>query len=189
MIGVAQVDVHGRLLRLSYRAGAMLYDVTLDSPGEALHFQTSSRTRRARGILWALVPTLAPLAPFTLTPLFGEGALRATAVALVAAAALAPAAYFLGRSALLEVRARRGAGLSWDRRGALTAESADFPLETVEAFEVQPIVRTLGADTGLFVKMRGGDAFLLAEGDPHSGQLSLLRDKLRALAAARTGPP
>jgi hypothetical protein len=169
----------------------MLYEILRDAPGEELVFQTAEKARRARGILWALGPVVAPLVPFTLTPFFGEGALRATALALVAAAALGPAAYFLGRSGRLSVRARRGGVLSWDRRGAFLAESAELPLERVEAFEARLLMRTLGADKGLFVKLKEGEAWLLAEGDPHSGQIAALRDKMRALlpAAASPSPP
>lgn len=182
------------------RLPALPYSIARDEPGAALEFATASSRRWGQARLHAagaVVPIVALGFAFLflvaltgavqwLIPALGEGALAAAAV-------LAVGGFFAGRRSRVSVRADRAAGVLEHTRvpplGRARVERV--PLANVAAFEIHALLRTLGADLELMVLLGDGREVALGQGDPHTGQLRALGEKLAAVAGVelRVGEP
>lgn len=173
----------------------MLFEVLKDAGGE-LCFATAARTRRGRGILYALAPWLvyllavSVLFAFALAGLSPPGWAKSTAViGACGAAFLTPLAYGLGHRAREQVEATASSirmvhQPSWGR-WRLTSIRVD----ELSGLAIDPSVRSLGADLLLVALHRDGRRIAIAEGDPHTGQLRELGRRAAQVTGLRLEPP
>ena len=173
----------------------MVFDVLKDAKGE-LCFATAARTRRGRGVLYALGPwlvyllalsVLLALALSNLSP--PEWTKRAAAIGAWAAAALSPVAYALGRRAReqVEVTSTRIRILQNPSLGALRLTS--IPISDLTGLAIDPSIRSLGADILLVALHRDGRRMAIAQGDPHLGQLRELGRRAAQVTGLPLEPP
>jgi hypothetical protein len=173
----------------------MVFEVLKDAEGE-LCFATATKTRRGRGVLFALAPWLVYL--LALSVLFAlalsnlsppEWAKRAAAIGAWAAAALSPVAYALGRRARqqVEVTSTRIRILQNPPWGALRLTS--IPIADLTGLAIDPSVRSLGADLLLVALHRDGRRIAIAQGDPHLGQLRELGWRAAQVTGLPLQPP
>lgn len=173
----------------------MVFEVLKDAEGE-LCFATATKTRRGRGVLYALAPwlvyllalsVLLALALSNLSP--PQWTKRAAAIGAWAAAALSPLAYTLGRRAREQVeisstRIRILQNPSW---GALRLTS--IPIADLTGLAIDPSIRSLGADLLLVALHRDGRRMAIAQGDPHLGQLRELGRRAAQVTGLPLEPP
>lgn len=173
----------------------MVFEVLKDAEGE-LCFATATKTRRGRGVLFALAPwlvyllalsVLLALALSNLSP--PQWTKRAAAIGAWAAAALSPLAYALGRRAREQVeisstRIRILQNPSW---GALRLTS--IPIADLTGLAIDPSIRSLGADLLLVALHRDGRRMAIAQGDPHLGQLRELGRRAAQVTGLPLEPP
>lgn len=170
------------------------YEVLEDAPGERLVFRTAPSRRRAAGVLHAAgatVPVLAALFALPLLPPAWDPG-RLLVAGLAAAAVLALAGFLAGRRGSVTVSADRGADtIERVRVPALgPARVWRGRLSHVRRIELRALLRTLGADLELVARTEAAEV-PLGEGDPHTGQIRALAEKLAAVAgvALERGEP
>ncbi len=172
----------------------MVFEVLKDGEGE-LCFATAARTRRGRGVLYALAPwlvyllALSVLLALALSNLSPQWTKSAAAIGACAAAALSPVAYALGHRAREQVEAtstriRIVQNPSW---GALRLTS--IPVAELTGLAIDPSIRSLGADPLLVALHRDGRRIAIAQGDPHLGQLHQLAERAAHVTGLPLEPP
>jgi len=173
----------------------MVFEVLKDAEGE-LCFATATKTRRGRGVLYALAPwlvyllALSVLLALALSNLSPPGwTKRAAAVGAWAAAVLSPVAYALGRRAReqVEVTSARIRILQNPSWGALRLTS--IPIADLTGLAIDPSIRSLGADLLLVALHRDGRRMTIAQGDPHLGQLRELGRRAAQVTGLPLEPP
>ena len=173
----------------------MVFEVLKDAEGE-LCFATATKTRRGRGVLYALAPWLVYLLAWSvqfalaLSNLSPPGWTKsAAALGAWAAAALSPVAYAVGHRAREQVEAsstriRILQNPSW---GALRLTS--IPVADLTGLAIDPSIRSLGADLLLVALHRDGRRIAIAQGDPHLGQLRELGRRAAQVTGMPLAPP
>ncbi len=173
----------------------MVFEVLKDAEGE-LCFATAARTRRGRGVLYALAPwlvyllALSVLLALALSNLSSPGWTKsAAAIGACAAAALSPLAYALGHRAReqVEVTSTSIRILQNPWWGALRL--ASIPVAELTGLAIDPSIRSLGADLLLVALHRDGRRIAIAQGDPHLGQLRQLAWRSAHVTGLPLEPP
>jgi hypothetical protein len=168
----------------------------LESSDTQLRFASTPRARLGRALLYALFPSFAYLlilcAAFALvlSELIPGASLRTIAIVGVAGAAGATVIGFaLGYRvrhqvevtlAHLSIRRRPACGVTREQR---------LPIQDFASLALDPSLRSLGADILLVAVRKDGLRLALAEGDPHSGQLRQLAQRIAAITRLPLEPP
>lgn len=165
----------------------MIYAVEKDS-GSELCFETHAKARRGRGVLFATAPAVVYLLLISvlfflaLTDLSIWERVKATARGGGAVTvALSLGCFLLGRRMSDRIEADTHALRIRHTPAVGPARVRELRREGLTALAVDPSVRSLGADVLLVAIDREGRRLPIAEGEPHSGQIHHLAQRLARL--------
>jgi hypothetical protein len=166
----------------------VVYEVLAQSP-DRIVLRTHDKARRGRGVLFATAPFVVYLlfcgALFILSAndlSLWERAKSTAAAGAAAAVALGLLAFLLGRRVHDVIDADRARIEVQHIPAAGAARRQAWRYDDVKAFAVDPSPRSLGADVLLVAVLRSGERRPLAEGDPHTGQIRDMAQKLAFLS-------